>query len=47
MDTSLSVLFIVIAYVIGWFWGEEVRSYFRRMRIRRNERLLVLRRLGM
>lgn len=34
MDYGLAVLFIIGAYILGWFWGEEVRDYLRRRRMR-------------
>ncbi len=34
MDYGLSAFFIIAAYILGWVWGEEVRDYFRRRRMR-------------
>jgi hypothetical protein len=34
MDYGISISLIIVAYILGWFWVNEVRDYYQRRRMR-------------
>jgi hypothetical protein len=42
----LTVIFIIAAYCLGWFFGEDIRQYFRYRMISRNQKEIILKRLS-